>query len=93
MLQFINIYCNLTNLCFVRLTIVGWSNHRGLESLSWVGVPVMSNQKLKLVFAASLLITQHYGERAKTGHLRIRIMCPSVETCLLMDSCFSKLAL
>ena len=83
----------LESLSWVGVPVMGWSPCRGLESLSWVGVPVMSNQKLKLVFAASLLITQHYGERAKTGHLRIRIMCPSVETCLLMDSCFSKLAL
>jgi hypothetical protein len=28
-----------------------------------------------LVFVASLLSTQHYGERAKTGWLGIRIMC------------------
>jgi hypothetical protein len=32
---------------------------------------------MKLVFAASLLITQHSGVRAKTGWLRIRIMCSS----------------
>ena len=31
----------------------------------------------KLVFAVSLLSTQHYGVRAKTGHLGIRIICPS----------------
>jgi hypothetical protein len=27
---------------------------------------------------ASPLTTQHYGERAKTGWIRIRIKCPSV---------------
>jgi hypothetical protein len=29
-----------------------------------------------LVFVASSLRTQHYGERAKIGWLRIKIMCP-----------------
>jgi hypothetical protein len=33
------------------------------------------------------------GERAKTGWLRIRIMCPSGETCLSVNCCFSELAL
>ena len=36
--------------------------------------------KKKLVFAASLLKKQHYGVRAKTGWLRIRIMCQSGPT-------------
>jgi len=31
---------------------------------------------MKLVFVASPLSMQHYGERAKTGWLGIRIMCP-----------------
>jgi hypothetical protein len=39
------------------------------------------------------LSTQHLGERAKTGWLRIRIMCQSGATCLSMDCCFSELAL
>ena len=30
--------------------------------------------------------------RAKTGRLRIRIMCPSGATCLLVDCCLSELA-
>ena len=32
---------------------------------------------IELVFVASPLDTQYYGERAKTGLLGIRIMCPS----------------
>ena len=48
---------------------------------------------VKLVFVASLLSTQHYGERAKTGWLGIRIVCPSGMTCLPADCCFSELAL
>jgi hypothetical protein len=30
-----------------------------------------------LVFVASSLRKQHYGERAKIGWLRIKIMCPN----------------
>jgi len=33
------------------------------------------------------------GVRVKTDWLRIRIMCLSEATCLLMDCCFSELAL
>ena len=47
---------------------------------------------IKLVFVTSPLSTQHYGERAKTVWLRIRIMCESGATCLSVD-CFSELAL
>jgi hypothetical protein len=36
---------------------------------------------------------KHLGERAKTGWLGIRIMCPSGATCLPKDCCFSELAL
>ena len=43
----------------------------------------------KLVFAASLPSTQHYGERAKTGWLGIK----SGATCLPADCCFSELAI
>ena len=32
-------------------------------------------------------------ERANTGWLGIRIMCPSGVTCISMDCCFSELAL
>ena len=46
---------------------------------------------IKLVFVASPLCTQHYGVRAKTGWLGIRIMCPSGATCLPADCCFSEL--
>jgi hypothetical protein len=48
---------------------------------------------IKLVFVASPLSTQHKGERAKTGWLRIRIICPSGATCIPTDCCFSDLAL
>ena len=44
----------------------------------------------KLVFLASLLSKQHQGENAKTGWLRIRIMCPSGVTRLPADCCFSE---
>ena len=39
------------------------------------------------------LRTQHLGERAKTGWLGIRIICPSGATCLPADCCFCELAL
>ena len=48
---------------------------------------------MKLVFVASPLTMQHEGERAKTGWLGIRIMCPIGVTCLLTDCSFSELAL
>jgi hypothetical protein len=44
------------------------------------------------IFASSLT-THLSGERAKTGWLGISIMCPSRETCLSADCCFSELAL
>ena len=47
----------------------------------------------KIGIVASPLSMQHYGERAKTGCLGIRIMCPSGVTCLPADCCFSELAL
>jgi hypothetical protein len=43
-----------------------------------------------VVFVASPLSTQHYGERAKIGWLGIRIMCPNgviflpAECCLML---------
>jgi len=48
---------------------------------------------IKFVFVVSPLSTQHRGERAKSGWLRIRIVCPSGMTCLSTDCCFSELAL
>jgi len=47
---------------------------------------------IKLVFVASPLSMQHYGERAKTGWLGIWIMCQSGATCLSADCFFSVLA-
>ena len=35
----------------------------------------------------------YFGERAKTGWLGIRIMCPNGATCLSAVCCFSELAL
>ena len=49
---------------------------RGFESL------LVKPKTIKLVFVASPVSTQHWGERAKTGWVRIRIMCLSVTTCL-----------
>jgi hypothetical protein len=42
----------------------------------------VKQKTMKLVFVASSLYMQHYGERAKTGWLRIRIMCPNGVTFL-----------
>ena len=53
----------------------------------------VKSKTIKLVFVASLLSTQHLGERAKTGWFGIRIMYPSGVTCLSADCCFSELAL
>jgi hypothetical protein len=53
------------------------------------GIERVSAKTIKLVFVASPLSTQHTGERAKTGWLGIRIMCPSGATCLPADCCFS----
>ena len=46
----------------------------------------------QLVFFASLLSTQHYGERGNIGWLGIRIMSPNGVTFPPADCCFSKLA-
>jgi len=48
---------------------------------------------IKLVFVASLLSTQHQGERAKTGWLGIWIICQGGASCLPADCCFSELTL
>ena len=56
----------------------------------------MSPDRIKpktIKFVASPLSMQHYGERAKTGWLGIRIMCQSGVTCLSADCFFSELAL
>jgi hypothetical protein len=54
-------------------------DHR-LMSLDWV-----KPKTIKLVFVASLLSTQHEGERAKTDWAGIRIMRPCGATCLSAD--------
>ena len=56
-------------------------------------IVVSKPKTMKLVSVASPLSTQHKGERAKTGWLWIRIMFQSGATCLLIDCCFSELAL
>jgi hypothetical protein len=48
---------------------------------------------MKLVFVASSLSTQLEGVRAKTGSLRIKIMCLYGATCLPTNCWFSELAL
>ena len=48
---------------------------------------------IKFLFVAYLLSTQHWGERATTGWLGIRIMCLSRVTCMSADCCFGELAL
>ena len=45
----------------------------------------VKSKTIKLVFVASPLSMQPKGERAKTGWLRIRIMCQSGATCLSVD--------
>jgi hypothetical protein len=44
-------------------------------------------------FSAKHAALRRERERAKTGWLGIRIMCPIGAICLSMDCCFSKLAL
>ena len=56
-------------------------------------IVVSKPKTMTLVSVASPLSTQHKGERAKTGWLWIRIMFQSGATCLLIDCCFSELAL
>ena len=53
----------------------------------------VKSKTIKLIFVASLLSTQHLGERAKTGWFGIRIMYPSGSSCLSVDCCLSDLAL
>jgi hypothetical protein len=53
-----------------------------MSMLALIVVIVGSNQTIKLTYAASLLNTQREKVRAKTGWLRIRIICPSGATCL-----------
>ena len=57
------------------------------------GIDRVKSKTIKLAFVASLLSTQHKGERAQTGWLGIKIMCPYGATCLSTDCCFSELAL
>jgi len=67
-----------------------------LSRMQWIvgSSPGQVKQKAtNLVFVASPLSTQHWGERAKNGWLRIRIMYPSGVTCLSADCCFSELTL
>ena len=49
---------------------------RGFESL------LVKPKTIKLVFVASPVNTQHWGERANAGWVGIRIMCLNVTTCL-----------
>jgi hypothetical protein len=47
----------------------------------------IGQKNIKLVLVASPLRKYHYGERARTGWLGIRIMCPSGATYLPNDCC------
>ena len=47
--------------------------------------PGQTKDLMKLVVAASPLSTQHKGVRAKTGWLRVRIMCLGKVACLTAD--------
>ena len=47
---------------------------------------------MKFACSASPLSMQYQGVRAKTGWLKIMIMCPSGVTCLPADCYFSELA-
>ena len=53
--------------------------------------PLLGRTTIKLVFVVYPLWMQHSGVRAKTGWLKIRIMCPSGAICLPEKSCFNKL--
>jgi hypothetical protein len=78
------------------------------DRMSWFKMPFRAeivtnpyNIEWDKVFIKNLLLSRafhknnnvHGGERAKTGWLGARIMCPSGATCLPADCCFSKLAL
>ena len=55
-----------------------------------VFVPARFKPQTKpLAFAASQLITQHWGLSTKTDWLAIKIMCTSVATYLRADYCFT----
>ena len=52
-----------------------------------VGPYRVKAKTIKFVFAASLLGMQHYGVRARTGWVRIKIMCPEwgdMSTCKVL---------
>ena len=74
-------YYSLGFVFSLYLTADRWDNGTRVRlecGRSWVRAPVDSNQTIKLVFDASLLSTQHYGQRTKTSWLwGITIMCPS----------------
>jgi hypothetical protein len=58
-----------------------------------IGAGMVKPKTIQLICIAFPLSTHHSGERAKTGWLGIRIMCPSGVTCLPADCFFSELAL
>ena len=76
------------HICGVMVCVLAWSvvDHRLKPNQ-------VKPKTIKFAFAASPLSMHHYGERAKTGWFRIRIMCPSVVTFLPTDCGFSELAL
>ena len=79
-----------------------WKNHSGGAMVSILassavdrGFEPQSGQTkdYKIVFAASLLIIQHSGVRAKVCCLGIRIMCTRKATCPTKDCSLSELSL
>ena len=73
---------------------IGEVNVRVLASCAvdrWFELDPDKPKPMNLVCVASQLSTQHEGERAKTGWLRIRIMCPSRAICPSANCCFSDL--
>jgi hypothetical protein len=75
-----------------KLILINW--HFSSNSFCGVMVSVVMPQRLcNLELASSPLSTQHQGVRAKTGWLRIRIMCLSGTTCLHADFCFTEVVL
>jgi hypothetical protein len=56
-----------------------------------LGPQLGQTKDFKMVFVASPLSTQHLGERANSGWLAIKIVCPNGATCLFVDCCVCEL--
>jgi len=70
----------------VMVSVLDWSTvDRGFE--------FRSGQANDFEIGICCFSAMHAALRRKIDWLRIRIMCPSVATCLFTDCCFSELAL